>query len=416
VFGSIAYLGDVAPYVAPANVLAERGHDVTFLTAAGFHPMLAGEKFKLATYPLDFSAAAMHADPEHEALMRHPFRNQTQLGKYWMRVSFSNDPVAVADTLRDTLTGADVLVTHPTFGSVSVPMAKHLGVPIVVGQLFPMMIPTASWGPPLAKRPPRAGARGNRLMWRLLAEGTGPILADKAINKYRATIGQPKVRGNAFKNWMDADRTVVMVSRHYYGEAPPDWPSVTWGGFSHWAGPPAMRDAPLDREIEQYLAAGEPPVLVTLGSSAATGAGDAFATMADGLDRLGLRSLLLVGNEDNLMAVRNRDGAFVFAPIAKVLPRVRAAVVSGALGTVGAALAAGVPVVIQPQLFDQVWHGGRVEDLGVGKLAWRARDVAKKVAEIEADPGYRERAQALAAQMSDENGAVALADAVESVL
>jgi rhamnosyltransferase subunit B len=378
--------------------------------------MLAGEKFDLATYGLDFSASAMHADPEHQKLMRHPFRNQLRLAPYWMRVSFSTDPVAARESLVQAIKGADALVTHPTFASVTVPMAKHLGVPVVAGQLFPMMIPTASWGPPLGKRSPNAGARLNRLMWRVMGKGSGLVLHDKQINAYRATIGHPPVRGNAFHNWMDADRTVVLVSRHYYGDAAPDWPPVTWGGFSHWPGPPAVRDAPLDPAIEAYLAAGDPPVLVTLGSSAATGAGDAFAAMAAGLDRVGLRSLLLVGNDENLEAVRGREGAFVFAPLAKVLPRVRVAVVSGALGSLAAALAAGVPVVLLPQLFDQVWHGGRVEDLGVGKMVWRARDVAKAVATIDGDPGYRHRAQALAANMASEDGPAALADAVESVL
>ncbi len=409
-------MGDVAPFVAPANLLAERGHDVTFLTPGGFHSMLAGEKFDLATYPLDFSAAFMHADSEHEKLMRHPFRNQIRLGPYLMRIGFSNDPVAARECLVRTIKGADALVTHPTFGSVTVPVAKHLGVPTVVGQLFPMMLPTKEWGPPLGKRSPNAGARLNGVMWRAMANGSGRMLHDKQLNDFRETLGMPPIKGNAFWNWMGADKTVVLVSRHYYGEAAPDWLPFTWGGFSHWPGPPAVRDVPLDPAIEAYLGAGDPPVLVTLGSSAASGAGEAFAAMADGLDRLGLRSLLLVGNDDNLAAVRGREGAFVFAPLAKVLPRVRVAVVSGALGTLGAALAAGVPVVILPQLFDQVWHGGRVQDLGVGRMVWRARDVAKAVAKIEADPGYRARAQALAAKMASEDGAVALADAAESLL
>jgi hypothetical protein len=67
VFGSVAYLGDVAPFVEPANRLAERGHDVTFLTAAGYHDTLGGEKFSLATYPLDFSAPGMHGTPSTSA-------------------------------------------------------------------------------------------------------------------------------------------------------------------------------------------------------------------------------------------------------------------------------------------------------------------------------------------------------------
>jgi UDP:flavonoid glycosyltransferase YjiC (YdhE family) len=85
VFASAAYLGDVAPFVGPANLLAERGHDVTFLVPAGFLPLLSGERFRLATYSSDFSPAAMHADSTHERLVRYPFLNQLRLARYWMR-------------------------------------------------------------------------------------------------------------------------------------------------------------------------------------------------------------------------------------------------------------------------------------------------------------------------------------------
>jgi UDP:flavonoid glycosyltransferase YjiC (YdhE family) len=90
--------------------------------------------------------------------------------------------------------------------------------------------------------------------------------------------------------------------------------------------------------------------------------------------------------------------------------------VSGALGSLGAALAAGVPVVVAPQLFDQVWHGQRVQELGVGLMALRPGSVVKAVARIDADPSYRERARALGEELRAEDGAGALADAVEQVL
>jgi UDP:flavonoid glycosyltransferase YjiC (YdhE family) len=211
---------------------------------------------------------------------------------------------------------------------------------------------------------------------------------------------------------MAAARTVMLVSPHYYGDGAPDWPPVTWGGFSVWEGP----TAPADPEVDTFLDAGDAPVLVTLGTSAASGAGGQFAAIADGLDAIGLRSLLLVGDPANMASLHGRRGAFVFAPVTRVLPRCRVAVISGALGALGAALTAGVPVVIVPQLFDQVWHGRRVTELGVGIYARRARDVPAAVANIEADPGYRERAAALAAAMAGEDGPGALADAVESVL
>src|SRR5205823_12079565 len=112
--------------------------------------------------------------------------------------------------------------------------------------------------------------------------------------------------------------------------------------------------------------------------------------------------------------LRGRSGAFAFTPLSRVLHRCRSAVVSGALGTLAAALGAGLPVVVLPQLFDQVWHGGRIEDLGVGAMAWRPGRVPAAVAQIEANPEYGERARELAERMAGEDAAAVLVDAVES--
>src|SRR4051794_15715200 len=413
VVASAAYLGDVAPFVRPANLLAERGHDVTFLAPAGFRPMLAGERFALATYALDFSSTSMHADPAHNRLMRHPFLNQLRLGRYWMRRGFVEDPVAGAASLREHLEGADVVVAHPTFGSAVVPAARSLGIPTVVGQLFPMMIPTARWAPPVPLTTRSGGAPANRALWRAFAWGSGKLMYDRRMNAFRRSIGVDRLTGTALLSWTDAVRTVVLVSRHYFGAEPDDWGGSTFVGFSPWSGPATEQRDP---RVTAHLDAGDPPVLVCLGTSAASGAGEAFATMASDLDARGLRSVLLVGDPANLAPVAHRDGAFTFAPVHEIVGRCRVAVVSGALGTLAAALAAGVPVVVVPQLFDQVWHGIRVEQLGVGVHVRRPSQVAAAVATIERDPTYAANARALAARMAGEDGGRALADAVESVL
>src|SRR5687767_1518279 len=139
---SAAYLGDVAPYIPVADRLAGRGHDVTFLAPEGYRSILEGQRFSYTPYPLDFSSRGMHADPRHERLMRHPYRNSAQLGRYWMGKGFADDPEAGQQSLVDAFDGADVVVTHPTFGSASIPVAKAMGIPVAVGHLFPMMIPT----------------------------------------------------------------------------------------------------------------------------------------------------------------------------------------------------------------------------------------------------------------------------------
>ena len=53
----------------------------------------------------------MHADPEHERLMRHPIANGGRLARYWMRKAFVADPAAVRASLLASFDGADAVVS-----------------------------------------------------------------------------------------------------------------------------------------------------------------------------------------------------------------------------------------------------------------------------------------------------------------
>jgi UDP:flavonoid glycosyltransferase YjiC (YdhE family) len=253
----------------------------------------------------------------------------------------------------------------------------------------------------------------NHMFWWATATMTRLVFHDDEVNRFRQSFGLARQPGSALVAWEEAAQAVMLVSPHYFGERPPDWPPITWGGFSMWSGPAGQT---IDPAVDEFIDAGASPILVTLGTSAATGAGERFAAIGHGLDRIGLRSLHLVADERNLPPLEGREGVFVFAPITHVLPRCRVAVVSGALGALSTALKFGVPVVVVPQLFDQLWHGGRVEQLGVGLMAHKPEAVVKAVARIEADPSFGERARALATRMAGEDGAVALADATESIV
>ena len=172
----------------------------------------------------------------------------------------------------------------------------------------------------------------------------------------------------------------------------------------------------MDPRVDEYLDEGDAPVLVCLGTSAAAGAATTFATIADGLGRSSLRPLLLVGSASNLEHLDGVAGTFEFAPVDEVADRCCAAVVSGAVGTLAAALAAGLPVVVLPQLFDQLWHGRRVEDLGVGILVTRPEKVAGAVNRLLGDPRYGRRARELADSLRREDGAGALVAAVDATI
>ena len=411
VVASAGYLGDVAPYVPIANALVERGHDVSFLTPAGFHPMLAGERFTLTTYPLDLSPSGMRSDPRHERLMRHPLRNTLPLGRYLMAKGFSDDPDAARRSVQRALDGADVLLTHPSFATVAQPVAEAAGVPVVFGHLFPMLLPTRSWGPAMPERHVRLGPL-NGAAWGAAAGAAQLAFRGGELGRFRRSLGLEPV--GIMRLADRADRIVMLVAPEYFGrDAPPDWPPMTWAGFSIWPGPAS---AAVDPALAAYVDDGDPPVLVTLGTSAAMNAGEQFAEIAQGLDAVGLRSVFLVGGPENLGPLAGRPGVVEFAPLTRLLPRCGAAVVSGALGSVAACVRAGIPMVVHPQLVDQRWHGRRVQELGIGLLARRTRHVARAVREVVADPGYASAARALAARIAPQDGAATATDVVEQVL
>lgn len=411
VVASAGYLGDVAPFVPIANALAARGHDVSFLAPAGFHSVLAGERFGLVTYPLDLSPSGMRGDPRHDRLMRHPLGNTVALGRYLMAKGFGDDPDAARRSVHAALEGADVLVTHPSFATVAQPLAEAAGIPVVLGHLFPMLLPTRAWGPAMPARHARLGPF-NRAAWAAAAGVAHLAFRGAEVNRYRRSLGlQP---AGIMRLADRAQRVVMLLPPEYFGRrSPPDWPPMTWAGFSIWPGPTGDG---LDPQLASFLDEGEPPVLVTLGTSAAMNAGEQFAEIARVLDTLGLRSVLLVGGPENRPPVAGRPGVAEFAPITQVLPRCRAAVVSGALGSVAAAISAGIPMVVHPQLVDQYWHGRRVEDLGIGRLVRRTGHVARAVRELIDDPGYARRAAALATRVRPLDGAATAADIVEDLL
>ncbi len=413
VFTSVGYLGDIAPYVEPARRLARAGHDVVFVAPAGYRSTLAGEPFAFAEYPCGgLSAAGMHADDRHESLMRHPILNSPRLARYYINGYFLSDPDRVTNGWRDLLAGADAVIAHIAPAPVVVPIAKNLGVKTVVGTVVPMIIPTAHRMATFVPGPRSLGRLANRLSWLNSDCALHATYAGRALNRLRVQCGLPKTLAPGAHGYRDADRLVALVPERFAGPGFDDWPPLVWGGFSAWQ--PAGVGTP--DIVEEFLARGEPPVVVTLGSSAAAGAQSKFATIANAITDLGRRALLVTGTEDLRAATHAAVGAnpsvlcVGFAPLESLVARSAAAVISGSLGSVGIALHAGKPTVVVPSLFDQSWNARRIQELGLGRRATTSRGVRDAIRRVTNDDGYTTRACAMADEIRGSDGAQALTD------
>ncbi len=408
---SAGYWGDVMPYVPVAEELAGRGHRVTLAVPRGFHDVLDGEAHELRHLGTDFSPREL---ADHGAVLD---RADSPLGMraaadLWVRQLCVDPAKDILKVLDDIAPG--LWFVHPSLYWLTEIAAARSATPIVVGHLFPMMIPSAEQPPPTL---PTNGnfRRLNRLGWRIGRAMAGRMMYDREINRLRATRGLKPVTGNVGFGWPPARRTLLLSSEHYWPR-PADWPDqVVTTGFTVWDG----GGDPLPEALTAYLDAGPAPVLVTFGTSAATNAGDAFAQAAATVEACGHRPLLLVGNDRNRHALAGRDDVWTFAPLTDVLPRCRAVVHAGGHGSTAAALHAGVPQLALPMGFDQVSHATRIRQLGVGTALPFRRRSPSRLADALGEVLHESCAAAasrLAQRLHQEDGPATAADHLEAIV
>ncbi|HZG51574.1 MAG TPA: nucleotide disphospho-sugar-binding domain-containing protein, partial [Pyrinomonadaceae bacterium] len=421
-FGSF---GDIHPYVAVALELKARGH----------HPVIAtSEIYREKTGALDLEFHPVRPDvpsydePEEisrllETLMNA--RTGTEEVFNTMIIPHLRD---IYDDLNAAARGADLLVTHPL--SIPAPLiVEKTGIAWASSVLAPISLfsvhdPSV---PPqwpalyhLLKLHPLVGRALTALAKRKLGS-----LAD-AVGRLRAGVGLPPGGHPLFEAQHSPSLVLALFSR-VLAEPQPDWPSNTrLTGFPFYDRRDRAGDADaggggrgLSPELENFLAAGEPPIIFTLGSSAIWVAKDFYRESVAAARALGRRALLLIGHERNRLPEPLPAGvaAFEYAPYGEVLPRACAVVHQGGVGTTGQALRAGRPALVVPFSHDQFDNGARVARLGCGRTLprgrYRAASATRELRAILSDENYKINALEVGRRVQAENGAAAACDAIE---
>lgn len=416
---SMCYRGDVFPYAPVAAELARRGHDVTFVAPSELFPNLAADGVNLADADAgEMCPSGLDHYGDYCARWGKILSGALLMPLYYRRLTVPRlDPLL--DAIEHVADGADLLVSHPGAAPIASMPFERRGIPFMVGDLFPMLVRTSDH-PPEGLVPFRIGTsklarRANDLAW---SAGRSPMAKwcfdEKRIVAKRRAFGLPTDGWHVMDRRLAPVHNMAMVSPRYYPPAS-DWAEdYPFVGFTHWTG----SGDDLSPDVTEFLRAGDPPVLVCLGTSAASAAPEVFDHAARALDELGLRGMYLASNEAIAARLRDRPGVWPFVPLGPVLPHVRAVVHSGAHGTNSLVLAAGKPSVVVPVLFDQLWHARRHEQLGTGCRVRGTVTTAKlrtAIAAVVADDTGA-RALAFAALLATEDGAARACDRVEAVL
>jgi sterol 3beta-glucosyltransferase len=411
---SMAYRGDVFPYVPIASALARAGHDVVFVVPREFHPHFAGEPFRCAHSGTDFGPVAL--DERAEFVDRWGTRMG---GAVLLRLYFGEFTIPHLDALYAAIDAevhdADLVVSHPAASLVASMSAEIHDVPVIVGDLFPMLLPSEHT--PIAGLP-YLGRRATRIMLRMArSRAVDPLSSAKGFREYRARLGLPNDGWNVIDARLSRTSNLGLVPSAYC-PVQPDWPAgYRLVGFTPWSGP---RGGAISEDVSTFLESHEPPVVVTLGTSAASARPEVFDAAMAALDSAHVPGVFLTSNDD--IAARLSAGAGdrhlvrAFVPLEPLLPHARAIVQSGAHGTNSLALIAGLPSVMVPCLFDQVYHARRQSELGTGTWCRRKGRLENALNQLLGDDGYARRARAFAAEIAHEDGIAAVVAEAERLL
>jgi UDP:flavonoid glycosyltransferase YjiC (YdhE family) len=416
-FGSF---GDLHPYVAIALELKRRGHHPVLATSAVYREKADALGLELHPVRPDLPS------PDDLEATRQLITDLVDQRKGTERVFNLLMPHLreIYEDLLAAVEGADLLVTHP-LPFVGPIVAQKTGLHWVSSVLAPISffsahdppaLPQVPWLDPFMRLHPSVV----RLFLFLGQPKFRSIFAP--VYELRRELGLPR-GGTPILEGQHSPTLVLALFSRVLAAPQPDWPANTRvTGFAFYDRRDRAGDAAsADPALLEFLDAGEPPIVFTLGSSAVFAAGDFYRDSVEAARALGRRALLLIGEERNRPAgLPEGIAAFEYAPYSEVLPRAAAVVHQGGVGTTGQTLRAGVPQLVVPFGHDQFDNGARVARLGCGRVLPRRRYDARR-AERELRPllegeSYAQSAAEVGQVVRAEDGTGRAADAIEEVL
>ncbi len=181
-----------------------------------------------------------------------------------------------------------------------------------------------------------------------------------------------------------------------------------------------MQESPLPQDLARFLAAGSPPIVFTLGSSAVLDPGKFYQESVEAARLLKRRAVLLVGQNPPPAPLPEGVVAFGYVRFSELFARAAAVVHQGGIGTTGQALRAGRPMLVMPYSFDQPDNGARIVRLGAGRTISRkhysAKRVARELRKLLADPAYALAAAKISQRIQEERGTEVACNALERLL
>ena len=414
VLATIGSLGDLHPMLALGLELQRRGHHIVLATTPFYRGKI--ERLGLEFHPLrpDWDPTDQQIIAQCEDLKSGPEVLLRKLVLPHLRHACQDLQIAVA--------GADLMIAGELVYAAPL-IAEKLKLPWISAILSPTSFfsaydPSLLVNLPWAYRLRGAGWRVNRAI--LEAGRLATRHWWEPVRQLRRELGlrtecNPVLR-DKFSPWL-----VLALFSSSLARPQPDWPENTLQpGFVFFEEDRAGWGS---AELEAFLAAGEAPVVFTLGSTAVHHPGSFYEVSSAAARAVNRRAVLLGIKSTVRPAGGHEDGHMLqlpYAPYSQIFPRAAAIVHQGGSGTTGQALRAGRPQLIVPFGWDQPDNGARVARLGAGlcleRNGYTIQAAAGMLERVLGDRQMAGRALQVARAIGSEEALSAACDAVEAVL
>jgi UDP:flavonoid glycosyltransferase YjiC (YdhE family) len=417
VLSNIGTYGDTNPLIALALELKRRGHVPVMALPAVYEA-------KIRPLGLEFHAVRPDIDPTNTILveMIYDIKNGTERGlRDFLFPSLRQTYADLLDAATKPERADLLLLGELNYAGPIV--AEVTGIPWASYVLAPLSFFSA-FDPPVLPPYPRL-AKADRFV-----PGFGRVIKRVArfvsrkwpepIYALRRELGLPK-GSNPLFDAKHSPKLVLALFSRVLGVEQKDWPENTLiTGFCYYDADAGNQALPAN--LEKFMAAGEPPVVFTLGSAAVLAAGDFYEVSAQAAIKLGVRAVLLIGTDPrNQLKEKLPETICVaeYAPYSELFNRASMVVHQGGVGTTAQCLRAGKPMLIMPFSHDQPDNARRMLRLKVGRVIQRGKytpwRVARKLKQMLAAPLLAERSASVAQQLSHEDGVRTACDALEEL-
>lgn len=404
--------GDVQPYLTLARALRHIGRHVRLVAPPNFADLIGEYSVEFQPVGVDLQA---HLASRVKALAAEG-RTISNLRHLRDELSGIMDDVA-RDTWQASQGAELVIGVGPSSASV----AEKLGVPFIEVALQPVT-PTRAFASPVAPAWLKLGGAVNRLTHLAFEEIFWQVFRGTTNRMRTRTLGLPPLPlTGPMRQIREQGRLRLYAYSPLVEPRPDDWPAhhhVT----GYWFLPPPPGWQPPE-QLLAFLEAGPPPVYVGFGSMLDRDSQTTTALVIEALARTGQRAVLAGGW--GALDGRAKASAHIFfaesIPHHWLFPRMAAIVHHGGAGTTGAALRSGVPSVVVPYGFDQLYWGGRVAALGAGpppipRPRLTAARLAGALEHALGDARLRERAAQLGEAIRAEQGTARAIDHIHSAV